>query len=53
MYDLMASEGKYHLSCYSGFIRKYDNKESESQTNASPENMALDNVADELNRGLA
>ena len=52
VHDLMASQGKYYRSCYVGFIRKYD-KESESQTNAGPENIALVNVADELKRGLA
>lgn len=48
--DLIAAEGKYHLTCYSAFLRKYQGTSSGGN---DPYSICLQNVADELKAGLA
>ena len=51
--DLIAYEGKYHLTCYTAFLRKYDvNNEYVPGKQHDFEKIAFDNTMQELKEGL-
>lgn len=51
--DLIADEGKYHLTCYTDFLRKYDeNNEYFSGKKHNYEEISFDNTIQELKQGL-
>ena len=52
VHDLIVAEGKYHLICYSKFLKKHKNITDFCNTN-NPIGVCLNHVVNELREGLA
>ena len=51
--DLIASEGKYHLHCYSAFVRQYQKGAGKNPCLSDPFDICFRNVAEEVLTGLS
>ena len=52
--DLIADDGKYHLTCYTNFLRRYENNDAyDSGQKLDYEAVSFNNTMDELKKGLS